>query len=174
MELADDGKNICIFDVDDATLSNLPYYEVHHYGAEAVNSTALNEWFMVGKLPALNETLEFYNNLLKLEKIKLIILTGRRDDMEDVVKANLQEAGYGNWTKLILKETSYSGSTFEFKEEERRKLVEEDGYRIIGNMGDQWSDIQGIHLGNWTFKLSNPLYYTAGAQGTDQNLYFDF
>ncbi|KAJ0013509.1 hypothetical protein Pint_20154 [Pistacia integerrima] len=164
MELADDGKNICIFDVDDATLSNLPYYEVHHYGAEAVNSTALNEWFMVGKLPALNETLEFYNNLLKLEKIKLIILTGRRDDMEDVVKANLQEAG----------ETSYSGSTFEFKEEERRKLVEEDGYRIIGNMGDQWSDIQGIHLGNRTFKLSNPLYYTAQAEGTDQNLYFDF
>ncbi|KAJ0079308.1 hypothetical protein Patl1_22928 [Pistacia atlantica] len=88
---------------------------------------------MEGKLPALNETLEFYN-LLKLKKIKLIILTGRRDYMEDVVRANLQEAGYGDWTKLILKGTPYSGTTFEFKAEERRKFAEKDEYRIIGNM----------------------------------------
>ncbi|KAJ1388731.1 HAD superfamily [Sesbania bispinosa] len=35
----------------------------------------------------------------------------------------------------------------------------EAGYRIIGNIGDQWSDILGTNIGDRTFKLPDPLYY---------------
>lgn len=45
------------------------------------------------------------------------------------------------------------------KSAERRKLVE-SGYRIIGNMGDQWCDILGDYPGYRTFKLPNPVFYT--------------
>lgn len=40
-----------------------------------------------------------------------------------------------------------------------RKQIEAEGYRIWGNVGDQWTDLQGESLGNRTFKLPNPMYF---------------
>lgn len=40
-----------------------------------------------------------------------------------------------------------------------RKQLTEEGYRIWGNTGDQWSDLQGEYIGNRTFKLPNPMYF---------------
>ena len=55
--------------------------------------------------------------------------------------------------------TEYSGTTaVVYKSAEREKL-EKSGYRIIGNVGDQWSDILGTSTGNRTFKLPDPMYY---------------
>ena len=45
-----------------------------------------------------------------------------------------------------------------FKTEARAKLVLE-GYRIRGNVGDQWTDLSGDHPGDRTFKLPNPMYF---------------
>jgi len=49
-------------------------------------------------------------------------------------------------------------STLTYKASERRKL-EESGYRIIGNVGDQWTDLMGSFRGLRSFKLPNPMYY---------------
>lgn len=54
--------------------------------------------------------------------------------------------------------TERGRSAVEFKTEMRRRLVEQ-GYRIWGNVGDQWSDLQGQFVGNRTFKLPNPMYF---------------
>jgi len=55
--------------------------------------------------------------------------------------------------------SSYKGKTaVEYKSTERKKL-EKNGYRIIGNIGDQWSDLMGTPTGNRTFKLPDPMYY---------------
>lgn len=55
--------------------------------------------------------------------------------------------------------TAYKGQkAVTFKSEIRKQLVEE-GYRIWGNVGDQWSDLQGEFTGNRTFKLPNPMYF---------------
>jgi len=40
-----------------------------------------------------------------------------------------------------------------------RKEIEREGYRIWGNVGDQWSDLQGECSGKRTFKLPNPMYF---------------
>lgn len=53
-----------------------------------------------------------------------------------------------------------TGSAVEYKSEKRTKLVAE-GYRIVGNVGDQWSDILGADKGERTFKLPDPMYYIA-------------
>ena len=45
-----------------------------------------------------------------------------------------------------------------YKSKRREELVEE-GYRIWGNVGDQWTDLQGDYKGNRTFKLPNPMYF---------------
>ncbi|KAK3410894.1 hypothetical protein EUGRSUZ_J02928 [Eucalyptus grandis] len=158
LKLAGDGKDVWVFDVDETLLSNLPYYAKHGFGAEPYNSTLFNQWVLTGKAPALPETLELYRELLKLG-IKPIFLTGRTEDQRKITSSNLRNAGFRNWEMLILKGSAYSGTTaVVYKSSERRK-VEESGYRIVGNIGDQWSDLLGIHAGNRTFKLPDPMYY---------------
>ncbi|MCD7449334.1 hypothetical protein HAX54_051275 [Datura stramonium] len=46
---------------------------------------------------------------------------------------------------------NYSGSAVEFKSSKRTELVKA-GYRIVGNMGDQWTDLIGENPGSRTFK----------------------
>ena len=54
--------------------------------------------------------------------------------------------------------SSVTGTAVAYKSNERKKL-EQSGYRIVGNIGDQWSDILGTNVGNRTFKLPDPMYY---------------
>ncbi|KAL6144615.1 hypothetical protein ACLB2K_055306 [Fragaria x ananassa] len=114
LNLTNDGNKLWVFDVDETTLSNLPYYAKHGFGGES---------------------------------------------QRNVTETNLKNAGYDTWETLILKGSSYSGNTsVVYKSAERTKL-EESGYTIIGNIGDQWSDLIGTSVGNRTFKLPDPMYY---------------
>ncbi|XP_039809242.1 vegetative storage protein 2-like isoform X2 [Panicum virgatum] len=45
-----------------------------------------------------------------------------------------------------------------FKSAMRKQLVDE-GYRIRGNVGDQWTDLQGDCAGDRVFKIPNPMYF---------------
>ena len=45
-----------------------------------------------------------------------------------------------------------------FKSAMRKQLVDE-GYRIRGNVGDQWSDLQGDCAGDRVFEIPNPMYF---------------
>ncbi|KAK2352960.1 hypothetical protein P8452_73684 [Trifolium repens] len=156
-----DGKDIWVFDIDETTLSNLPYYAKHGFGVNPYNDTLFNEWVDLGAAPALPESQKLYKKLLSLG-IKIVFLTGRPLKQKDITAKNLKKAGYHTWAKLILKDTTiYHGKTaVSYKSSERKKL-EEEGYRIIGNIGDQWSDILGTNTGSRTFKLPDPLYYIA-------------
>ncbi|KAG8473712.1 hypothetical protein CXB51_035562 [Gossypium anomalum] len=167
LKLAGDGKDIWIFDIDETTLSNSPYYAQHGFGltiyeifrAEPYNATLFDEWVMEGAAPALPESLWLYNKLLSLG-IKVVFLTGRQESQRNTTASNLKNVGYHTWDKLILKEPSkYSGKTAVFYKSNEREMLEKKGYRIIGNMGDQWSDLLGTNTGNRTFKLPDPMYY---------------
>ncbi|XP_028778949.1 stem 28 kDa glycoprotein-like [Neltuma alba] len=159
LALPKDGRNIWIFDIDETTLSNLPYYAQNGFGVQPSNSTKFYEWVDKGEAPALPETQKLYNKLLNLG-IKIVFLTGRDDTHTEVTASNLKKVGYHTWHKLILKNTTeYGRSTaVVYKSAEREKLVK-SGYRIVGNTGDQWSDILGSYTGRRTFKLPDPLYY---------------
>lgn len=54
-------------------------------------------------------------------------------------------------------EDHYKQATI-FKSEKRDDMVKE-GYRIVGNSGDQWSDLLGSSLAIRSFKLPNPMYH---------------
>lgn len=45
-----------------------------------------------------------------------------------------------------------------YKSERRQELVNE-GYRIHGSSGDQWSDLLGFAVASRSFKLPNPMYF---------------
>nr|POE55347.1 acid phosphatase 1 [Quercus suber] len=90
LTLGDDGLDIWVFDIDETTLSNLPYYA-----------------------------------------------------QPDVAFGPTSES---STTALVYKST-------------QRAALEAEGYRILGNMGDQWSDLFGTNVGNRTFKVPDPMYY---------------
>ncbi|KAL5697671.1 hypothetical protein ACHQM5_028791 [Ranunculus cassubicifolius] len=158
LTLKGDGKDIWVFDVDETTLSNLPYYAKHGFGVEPFNSTASKQWENTGKAPALPESLKLYKKLVSLG-IKIVFLTGRPESQRKVTTLNLKKAGYYTWEQLILRGPSDVGVKSVVYKSERRKKLEDQGFRIVGNMGDQWSDILGTNVGDRTFKLPDPMYY---------------
>ncbi|PON81097.1 Acid phosphatase [Trema orientale] len=160
INLSKNGKDVWIFDIDETTLSNLPYYAQHGFGyVEPFNATSFNAWVGTAKAPALPESVKLYRELVSLG-VKVVFLTGRTEDQRTVTETNLKRAGYHTWDKLLLKGKEFSGKTaVAYKSAQRKKVEEEYGYRIIGNIGDQWSDLLGTNTGLRTFKLPDPMYY---------------
>ncbi|WOL09134.1 hypothetical protein Cni_G17887 [Canna indica] len=157
LQLGNDGKDAWVFDIDETSLSILPYYARHGFGVEPYNATSSNEWVDLGIAPALPESLKLYRKLLSLG-FKVVFLTGRPEERRNITVVNLKRAGFKKWEKLLLRGEGMDGTAVAFKSSERAKLVE-TGFRIVGNIGDQWSDILGSPEGARTFKLPDPMYY---------------
>ncbi|KAL1813879.1 hypothetical protein ACET3Z_023944 [Daucus carota] len=160
VELKGDGKDIWVFDVDETLLSNLPYYADHGYGLEIFDNVAFDKWVDKGTAEAIESSLKLYDELVKLG-FKVFLLTGRSERHRNVTVENLTKSGFHDWEKLILRGAEDQGKpATQFKSEKRSQMVEE-GYRIHGNSGDQWSDLLGSPMSVRSFKLPNPMYYIA-------------
>ncbi|KAM4100072.1 hypothetical protein ACJW30_05G041500 [Castanea mollissima] len=149
--LIKDFRNTWIFDLGDTVLSSLPYYAQPDiaFGGTKYNSTKFAIWEMKGIAPVVPGILDLYKKLQSLG-YKIVIISGRSESLRAVTIKNLKNLGFTNWEKLIL--------NFQRKEKKRNELIAQ-GYRIIGNVGDQRSDLLGEHAGYRTFKVPNPMYY---------------
>ncbi|EAY82942.1 hypothetical protein OsI_38160 [Oryza sativa Indica Group] len=159
LKLSGHGKEIWVFDVDETALSTLPYQAKHGYGTKPYDHASFVQYVAGESAPALQGTLRLYRRLLQLG-IKPVFLTDRTEDQRAVTTHNLLSQGYYSWEKLLLQPVGLQTTTQAFKTGERQKLVSA-GYVIIGNIGDQWSDILGSPEGYRTFKYPNPIYYVA-------------
>ncbi|XP_037426893.1 stem 28 kDa glycoprotein-like [Triticum dicoccoides] len=157
LKLTGNGKEVWVFDIDETTLSNLPYYAKHGFGATPFNATSFDAYVLEGSAPSLPETKRLYNKLLSVG-VKPVFLTGRTEDKRAITVTNLRRQGISGWMNLLLKQPGFKGSAVTYKSGERQKL-QDAGYVIIGNIGDQWSDILGAPEGTRTFKLPDPMYY---------------
>ncbi|OMO94849.1 hypothetical protein CCACVL1_05766 [Corchorus capsularis] len=158
VELNGDGKDVWVFDIDETLLSNLPYYAEHGYGLEAFDPVQFDKWVSSGIAPAIEPSLKLYEKVLDLG-FKVFLLTGRSEEQRSITVENLTRVGFRSWDKLILRDSEDHGKLAKiFKSEKRSKMVEE-GYRILGNSGDQWSDLLGSCPAIRSFKLPNPMYY---------------
>ncbi|OWM79434.1 acid phosphatase 1 [Punica granatum] len=158
VELSGDGKDAWIFDIDETLLSNLPYYANHLFGLEVFDHPEFDKWVERASAPAIPPSLRLYEQVLQLG-FKVFLLTGRTEKHRGVTVENLINAGFQNWDKLILRSSEdYVKLATEYKSEKRDEMVKE-GYRILGNSGDQWSDLLGSAMSARSFKLPNPMYY---------------
>ncbi|OEL13095.1 Acid phosphatase 1 [Dichanthelium oligosanthes] len=154
----DAAKPAWVFDVDETLLSNAPYYAVNGWGSQEFNETSFDEWVDSAKAPALPSSLKLYNELQGLG-FHVILLTGRTEFQRNSTEANLLFAGYQSWEKLILRQPSDIGKTAVQYKSERRAAMEAEGFKILGNSGDQWSDLIGSPMATRSFKLPNPMYF---------------
>ncbi|XP_027337725.1 acid phosphatase 1 [Abrus precatorius] len=157
--LVGDAMDAWILDVDDTCLSNIYYYKGKKYGCDPYDPYGFRAWAIKGGCPAIPSVLKLFNELVD-KGFKVFLLTGRDEQsLGEVTKNNLHNQGFIGYERLILRGVEYKGKSAVKYKSDVRKQLQEEGYRIWGNVGDQWSDLQGDYLGNRTFKLPNPMYF---------------
>ncbi|XP_050231799.1 acid phosphatase 1-like [Mercurialis annua] len=149
--LPEDGRSIWIFDIDETVLSNVHYFIEHEL-------SGIDPSFSTPEAEVLRESWKLYNKLL-FTGIKIVFLTGRKENKRESTVSNLKKAGYHTWNMLILKSDGMANKTAREYKSSIRADLEKKGYRIVGNIGDQWSDLLGGSAGRRSFKLPNPMYY---------------
>ena len=80
--------------------------------------------------------------------------------VQSFTEQNLRSAGYDRWSGLAMKPPDRP-TTLELKRGERER-IEDEGFRIFVNIGDQDSDLNG-GAAKPAFKLPNPMYYIPDA-----------
>eukprot|EP01018_Ginkgo_biloba_P026648 Gb_19054 [translate_table: standard] len=159
LTLGGDGMDAWILDVDDTALSTMPYWREHRWGAEPHNPAALLAWEMEGRAPAIPTTLEFFEKLIA-KRIKVFFISSRRQGEREVTYFNLERAGYRGFADLMLRDEVDLGLTMADYTAKKREELVRNGYRILGIVADQWSEMSGNFVGQRTFKLPNAMYYT--------------
>ncbi|TMW92349.1 hypothetical protein EJD97_013175 [Solanum chilense] len=160
VNVSNDGMDAWVFDIDETLLSNLPYYVEHGFGSQIFDETAFDKWVNEANAPAIPASLKLYKELQQ-RGFTIFLLTGRIENQRNKTERNMVHAGYNNWERLILRRPSDKGKLATQYKSEKRKELEDEGYRIRGNSGDQWSDLTGFAVAERSFKLPNPMYYIA-------------
>ncbi len=151
-------KPALVLDIDETALSNYSWMVSVDF---LRNSPLLGNLFAAQAekeaTPALAPTLALYRAARRAD-VTVFFISGRSTALQEATEANLRKVGY----------TEFGPSTFHppgpaepsvvpFKSGARAK-IEQQGFTIIANVGDQNSDLEGGY-GACQHKLPNPYYY---------------
>jgi predicted secreted acid phosphatase len=143
-------KPAIVLDVDDTSLSS--YRCLKKVGFKRAKADCSRG----GKMPAIGQTRGFYR-YARRHRVTVFFVTGRREAMRATTIANLHRAGYGGRIRIKLRPDHEAPGTHDGWKERTRARIAARGYRIIANVGDQRSDLDGGHALR-AFKLPNPMY----------------
>jgi acid phosphatase len=149
-------KLAVVLDIDETSMSNFCEMRREDYGFLIAQ---MNRWMMSSESAVpIPGTVELFNKARAAE-LEVFFITGRSDDLREATAKNLELSGFHGWKGLALRTGPQKQmATVEYKGQERQKIVDA-GYRIVLNMGDQWSDLDGQARGETSVKLPNPFYY---------------
>ena len=143
-----------VFDIDETLLSNWGYLR---QGDFALLPETFHRWIQRERAEALAPLREIYDRA-RAYRIPVFLISGRDDAWRAETTRNLHAAGYWGWSGLFLKPSHYAGSSIAPFKSGVRKMLVEQGYDIILNIGDQDSDLDGGYARK-RVKLPNPFYY---------------
>ena len=146
-------KLAMVLDIDETSLSNAPHIMEYDFG---YLPGEWSKWIASAKAPAIEGTLELYK-YAREKGVSVFFITGRNEAEREATVKNLEEQGFQKFTALILKPVGSKVTSKEFKTYHRRQITE-SGYRIIVNVGDQASDLEGGYCES-VYKLPNPMYF---------------
>ena len=147
------SNSVVIFDVDETALNNYGLAEQMGFGyVYEMNK----KWNAEMKAPAIPQVKELYDFLLS-KGVKIIFLTGRNFPEYEVTYQNLKSTGYSVFDTLITQIGDEKKMKAKDFKSSKRIWLTEQGYEIIGTVGDQWSDLEGLYHGIQV-KIPNYLY----------------
>ncbi len=148
-------KLALVLDIDETTLSN--YEEMEKKGF-AYDAKAFAVWENEAAAPAIPGTLKLYKEAQRLG-VAVFFLTGRPESERAATERDLQKQGFEQWQELILRSASEEKETAKVYKSAERGRIEKEGYRIVLNVGDQWSDLRGVPEAEYSVKYPNPYYF---------------
>ena len=145
-------KLALVLDIDETSLSNYSAIDADNFTfgpnsqAEATNEVGV----------AIPSTLALYQDAIK-QGIAVFFITGRGEATRVHTEHNLVHQGFVKWSAVVLKPAGSTLSTVAYKSAARAD-IEKQGYEIVANVGDQYSDLAGGHA-DLAYKLANPFYF---------------
>lgn len=148
-------KLAMVLDIDETSVTN---WEEMLKANFTYDNKAFTEWESEARAPALEGTLRLYHEAQRLG-VRVYFITGRPESERTVTEKNLRSQGYDGWEGLALRGAHpLSQTTAQYKSGERAKIMAQ-GYTLILNAGDQWSDLRGTPEAEYSVKYPNPFYY---------------
>jgi len=144
------GKPAIVLDIDETSLSNYVGLLASGFTAEGTVITAVS-----ASGTAIAPTLALYHDAIA-HHVAVFFITGRPPQIQEITETNLRNVGYDEgWNAAYFKPTE--ADTEQFKSS-TREAIKKSGYRIVVNVGDQQSDLDG-GFAQQDFKLPNPFYF---------------
>jgi predicted secreted acid phosphatase len=91
--------------------------------------------------------------------VSVFFLTGRAEAQRAATEQNLRSQGFQSWQQLILRPPAQATATALAYKSAARAAIQAQGYRIVLNVGDQWSDLRGQPLAEFSVKYPDPFYF---------------
>jgi 5'-nucleotidase (lipoprotein e(P4) family) len=147
-------KLAVVLDIDETSLSN--YQEMLENGF-VFNKKVFDAWVETAQAPAIPGSLRIDKEAARLG-VAVFFITGRPDSERAATENNLHAQGF-NYQQLTLRpDSALKESVGAFKSDARAQIVAE-GYKIVLNVGDQWSDLKGGPEAEFSVKYPDPYYY---------------
>jgi hypothetical protein len=159
------GEQLAIvLDIDETSVSNWVNLSTDDFGfflggecsLQPTQPCGFDRWIADQNPDVIQPTLDLFM-AAKAKGIKVFFVSARREDQRSATIGHLTKTGYRDWDDLILKKPGDPPQVAKFKTA-ARAAIEAIGYRIIANVGDQYSDLAGGHAER-TFKVPNPFYF---------------
>lgn len=153
-----------VFDIDETALSNWEAVRANDFGrviegpctALPAGPCGWRAWDLKARSTVIAPTLDVFNTA-KADGAAVFFITGRDESQRAATERNLADVGYAGFRQLIMEPVgAHFDSAADFKAPQRAK-IEQQGYTIIANLGDQPSDLAGGSA-EQTYLLTNPFY----------------
>jgi predicted secreted acid phosphatase len=149
-------KPALVLDIDETSLDNYPCFDreggIPYDGA--VNAACVTKF----DAPAIKPVRSLFN-LARDLKVAVFFITGRPEQIRAGTLDNLRAAGYTGKYELHMRPADYEKESAVPAKRASRKAIQKRGFKIIANVGDQRSDLQGGYSER-TYKLPNLIYLT--------------
>jgi acid phosphatase len=146
-------SSLVVFDIDETALSNYSFDESIDFGFVP---DLWKKWIDDAKAPATDGVKRLYDFLVK-KGFKVAFVTGRMEEYYTPTYKNLLNAGYAKFDTLIVRNPSENNLTaLDYKSKKRVELTNK-GYNVVGDVGDQYSDLEGPDHGIQV-KIPNYMY----------------
>jgi predicted secreted acid phosphatase len=144
-------KPAIVFDIDDTLLSAYACAKPNNFDRGTINGCVVT-----GKQTKIKQTGALFKYALK-KKVAIFLITGRPEVIRPQTVEHLKAAGLTGYKNLALRTPDGNASQVPYKSGERKK-IQDKGYTIVANLGDQKTDLAG-GFGKG-FKIPNPMYTT--------------